>query len=244
MNMRAFGSWLLGDELSSVVFKTWKWLWDLPLADPEPMVNPLNWENVRIADRSAIEGARASLRLMEIRVQELAKTATQLSEISTKIQGEYDTYDRRSKFLEQQALNYQTAGNPVPARLAMAEAIAIEQSLPEMLQRVGLASERAQSVQIILMKKRQILATCQMEIDNLQGMAMMNKTLAQTDGFDRIATIDNIAQNFKSAQVEIEDRYHEIHALADLNLAMDLDPDLNTAHLDDLIAQKLSNRDP
>jgi phage shock protein A len=202
--------WLMGDELGSIVLKSWRWLWSLPSAAPQARENTLNSEEIAIADLAAIESAQTSIKLMEARVQQLQIISVKLGDISNDLQQKYHAYDRYRE-------NFDRETNKVPDRLAEVESIAISVSIVQMAEQVKIAKERTESVQIILMREWQILTNFQIEIQNLQGLAMMNKTLGQMDGIDRSRSIESIADRFKVAQFAMEDRYHEIQAIANLN---------------------------
>ena len=151
---------------------------------------------------------------MAARVKQLQITATKLEDISNDLQQKYAAYDRYRQNLQGEAAAKFKAGYSVPARLAEVESIGIGITLEQMAERVKIAKERTESVRVTLMRESQILTSFQMEIQNLEGLAMMNKTLVEMDGVDRSGSIESIAEKFKVAQFAMEDRYHEIQAIA------------------------------
>jgi phage shock protein A len=214
--MNKFVIWLMGDKLGSILFLSWRWLWSLPLDETKAGGNTPSIEEIATADLAAIESAQTSIKLMEARVKQLQITATKLEEISNDLQQKYAAYDRYHQNLQRDNGKSQL-GEHVPAKLVEVELNAVGITLVQMAERVKVAKERTESVQIILMKEWQMLNNFQMEIQNLRGLAMMNKTLGQMDGVDRSGSIESIADKFKAAQFAMEDRYHEIQAIANLN---------------------------
>lgn len=215
--MSKFVIWLMGDKLGSILFQSWRWLWSLPSAETRASENTLSIEEIATADLAAIESAQTSIKLMEARVKQLHITATKLEDISNDLQEKYAAYDRYRENLQREADAKSQGGYHLPARLAEVESIGIGITLVQMAERVKIAKERTESVRIILMREWQILTNFQMEIQNLEGLAMMNKTLGEMDGVDRSKSIESIADKFKVAQFAMEDRYHEIQAIANLN---------------------------
>ena len=212
--MSKFVIWLMGDELGGILAKSWRWLWSLPSDETKANGNTLRIEEIATADLAAIASAQTSIKLMAARVKQLQITATKLEDISNDLQQKYAAYDRYRQNLQGEAAAKFKAGYSVPARLAEVESIGIGITLEQMAERVKIAKERTESVRVTLMRESQILTNFQMEIHNLEGLAMMNQTLVEMDGIDRSRSIESITEKFKVAQFAMEDRYHEIQAVA------------------------------
>ena len=112
---KKFVYWLLGEKAGCTVVGTWNWLWGIPVDRREA--------------KSTVSVAEESLLSMQQSVQKLAEAVAMQVGAYERAKQKYEEKAQELKTCEQQAALAQQSGNTDAARLAMAKAIQIEQTV-------------------------------------------------------------------------------------------------------------------
>ncbi|MGC9504904.1 PspA/IM30 family protein [Baaleninema sp.] len=220
--------WLMGDTAGRITLNMWNWLWGLPPEDERRAADPL-------------QTAETSLKAMQASVRKLAKAVSAQVEAYQRATLKYEEKVQQAKHYEQQAIAARQQGDETTARLAMAQAIQLEQLLPQLEDRVRQAEVFVSASQERLNRERLQLEAYKADMEHMKDMAEMSQALNTIAQLDSQLNIDSARSNFDRAKETVEQRHLEEQALAEVrDLSNEtISQDWETLALDDEIDRRL-----
>ncbi|AGY56613.1 PspA/IM30 family protein [Gloeobacter kilaueensis] len=199
---KSFVYWLFGERAGRVVVGFWNWLWGRPVEEGGNM-------SVKVAEQAYRDIQASVQRLTEAVATQVSayRRAQQLYQQKVK---EYQSY-------EQQALTAKKQDRLDLARQALSKALAIEQILPELQERVQKAEEYANAARARLEKEQQQLEDYKSRLQNLKDLNEINNALATMAQVSNEYNIDSARSQFEEANAAVQRKKFQVEALNELS---------------------------
>lgn len=199
---KSFVYWLFGERAGRVVVGFWNWLWGRPVEEGGNM-------SVKVAEQAYRDIQASVQRLTEAVATQVSayRRAQQLYQQKVK---EYQSY-------EQQALTAKKQDRLDLARQALSKALAIEQILPELQERVQKVEEYANAARARLEKEQQQLEDYKSRLQNLKDLNEINNALATMAQVSNEYNIDSARSQFEEANAAVQRKKFQVEALNELS---------------------------
>lgn len=193
--------WLMGERAGRVVVSSWNWLWGRPVEEGGDM-------SVRVAEQA--------LRDIQQSVQRLTEAvATQVSSYR-RAQQLYQQKVREYETFERQAITAKQQGRLDLARQSLSKALAIEEILPELSERVKKAEEYASAARARLDKEQLQLEEYKSRLQNMKDLNEINSALATMAQISNQYNIDSARSQFEEASDAVQRKKFQVEALNEL----------------------------
>jgi len=217
---------VLGERAGRVVVSFWNWLWGRPVDEGGTL-------SVRVAEQ-AVRDIQAS-------VQRLSEAVAAQVGAYRRAQQLYQQKVSEYRSCQEQALAAKNAGRMDLARLALGKALAVEQILPELADRVRQAEAFAEAARERLAREQQQLEQYRARLQNLKDLHAVNAALLEMVRVSEQYDIGAARSQFEEANAAVERRHFETEALSALKLPPDqvADEELRRIALDAELDRRL-----
>ncbi|UFP97080.1 PspA/IM30 family protein [Gloeobacter morelensis] len=225
---KGFVYWLFGERAGRVIVGFWNWLWGRPVEQGGDL-------SVKVAEQA--------YRDIQLSVKRLTEAvATQVSAYR-RAQQLYQQKVREYQTLEQQALIAKRQGQMDLARQALSKALAVEQILPELQDRVQKAEQYAEAARARLAKEQLQLEEYKSRLQNLKDLNEINNALATMARVSDQYNIDSARSQFEQASSAVQRKKFQVEALNELaeNPAQKIEDDLRQLSLDAELDRRLGS---
>lgn len=199
---KGFIYWLFGERAGRVIVGSWNWLWGRPVEQGGDL-------SVRVAEQAFQDIQTSVQRLTEAVATQVSayRRAQQLYQQKVK---EYQTF-------EQQALTAKRQDRVDLARQALSKALAIEQILPELQDRVQQAEQYANAARERLAKEQLQVEEYKSRLQNLKDLNEINNALQEMARVSDQYNIDSARTQFEEANSAVQRKQFQVEALNQLS---------------------------
>jgi hypothetical protein len=218
-------TWLMGEQLTEKAIDTYSWLLEVPESPPTKPTSELT-----------VERAFKLRDLMRTKVENIQIVVEQVKYRTQKITHQYNLKSQYRHDLIEAILVFKKTGDIISARLAMANKIEIDRTLPDFELKVQASQDLLIAIHEIHARSQSQLSLLEVDLENTLSSIAINDLMNDdlSPGQDR--ELMELEAKFQEFLVEAEDSYQKVQSMNQLS-DLDRGETLNAKDIDAQIAE-------